>query len=101
MSVLLGSFGLAIACTPFVILDPVSFGWLFGAAAVPFLGFALIVPAGSLTVYLCHVAGPRGRPPRDRSLPGPTVLAAWAVGGNVLADSHAVRRTPHSPPVQM
>src|SRR5258708_2860084 len=100
MSVLLGSFGLAIACTTFVILDPVSFGWLFGAAAVPFLGFALIVPVGSLTVYLCHVAVARGRPQSDRSLPALTILVAWAVVGNMLADNHAVRVIPNSQPVQ-
>ncbi len=100
MSVLLSGFALAIACTGFVIVDPVRFGWLFGAAAVPFLGFALIVPVGSLAVYLCHVAVARGRPQSDRSLPALTILVAWAVVGNLLADNHAVRVIPNSQPVQ-
>jgi len=101
MSVLLSSFALAIACMTFVIVDPVTFGWLFGSAAVPFLGFALIVPVGSVTVYLCHVAVARGRPQSDRSLPALTILIAWAVVGNLLADNHAVRVIPNSQPVQM
>jgi hypothetical protein len=100
MSVLLSGFALAIACIAFVIVDPVTFGWLFGAAAVPFLGFALIVPVGSLAVYRCHVAVARGRPQSDRSLPALTILVAWAVAGNMLADNHAVRVIPNSQPVQ-
>jgi hypothetical protein len=61
MGILLSGFALATACIVFVILDPVTFGWLLGSAAMPFLGFALIVPVGSLAVYLCHVAVARGR----------------------------------------
>jgi hypothetical protein len=100
IGILLLGFALAIVCIAFVIVDPVTFGWLFGAAAVPFLGFALIVPAGSLAVYLCHVAVARGRPQSDRSLPALTILIVWAVVGNLLADNHAVRVIPNSQPMQ-
>ena len=100
IGILLLGFALAIACITFVIADPVTFGWLFGAAAVPFLGFALIVPVGSLTVYLCHVAVARGRPQSDRSLPALTILVVWAAAGSMLADNHAVRVIPNSQPMQ-
>lgn len=100
IGILLLGFALAITCIGFVIVDPVIFGWLFGAAAVPFLGFALIVPVGSLAVYLCHVAVARGRPQSDRSLPALTILIVWAVVGNLLADNHAVRVIPNSQPMQ-
>lgn len=100
MGVALSGFALATACIVFVILDPVAFGWLLGSAAVPFLGFALIVPVGSLSVYLCHVAVARGRPQSDRSLPALTILVLWAVLGALLADNHAVRVIAHSQPVQ-
>jgi hypothetical protein len=40
----------ALASTIWVCVDAVGFGWVFGAAAVPFLGFSGIVPVGSLLV---------------------------------------------------
>lgn len=91
---------LSLACTAFVFFDPVTFGWVLGAAAVPFLGFALIVPVGSLAVYYCHRLVADDRPRSDRSLPAVTILAAWAVIGGLLADNHAVRVLDATPPLR-
>ena len=41
------SFALAVLVSVWVFIDAVGFGWALGAAAVAFLGFALIVPGGS------------------------------------------------------
>ena len=38
-------------------LNPVGMGWFFGSSALPFLGFAAIVPVGSLAVYLGRDGG--------------------------------------------
>jgi len=93
--VLGASFGLGALCTVTVAADPVSFGWLLGAAAVPFLGFALIVPVGSILVYWSHVTIASDGPRSDRSYPALTVLVIWALLLSAFADSvtdnHAVR----------
>lgn len=99
--VLLGSVLLSIACTVFVVADAVSFGWLLGAAAVPFLGFALIVPIGSLLVYWSHVAV-ADKPRSDQSYPAVTVLIIWALLLSTVADritdNHVVRLLHDQPP---
>src|SRR5258706_6153133 len=55
----------AAALTAWVCIDAVSFGWFFGAAAVPFLGFSMLVPAGSLLVLWAREGG-AGRVAGDR-----------------------------------
>src|SRR6266853_966189 len=47
----------AAALTVWVCIDAVGFGWFFGAAAVPFLGFSMLVPAGSLLVLWAREGG--------------------------------------------
>src|SRR5258706_13735064 len=57
----------AAALTAWVCIDAASFGWFFGAAAVPFLGFSMLVPAGSLLVLWAREGGAGGgarAPPR-------------------------------------
>ena len=52
-----GSMLLAVTLTVWVCAHVVSFGSFFGTAAIPFLGFAMIVPVGSLGVHLARVGG--------------------------------------------
>ncbi len=92
-AVLWGSFGLAAFFTVRVLVDPVSFGWAFGAAAVPFLGFALIVPVGSLFVYWSHLSGAPGGALDARGYPVVTLLVLWAGAVGAVIDHHAVRTT--------
>ncbi len=91
------SFGLSAFFTVLVLMDPVRFGWAFGAAAVPFLGFALMVPVGSLLVYWSHLVGAPSGTIDARGYPVVTLLVLWAavVGGCI--DHHAVRTTPPIP----
>jgi hypothetical protein len=92
-AVLWGSFALAAFFTLRVLIDPVAFGWALGAAAVPFLGFALIVPVGSLLVYWSHLGGaPPGALDR-RGYPVVTLLVLWAAVIGAVVDRHAVRIT--------
>ncbi|HEX4583742.1 MAG TPA: patatin-like phospholipase family protein [Burkholderiaceae bacterium] len=88
------SLVLAGICTALVLIDAVAFGWALGAAAVPFLGLALIVPVGSLFVYWSRVGGPPGTR-HVSSYPAVTMLVIWAliveVGFDRLADNHVVR----------
>ena len=60
VGILLATLACAAALTVWVCRDAVDFGWTFGAAAVPFLGFSMLVPVGSLLV-LWSGAGGRGR----------------------------------------
>jgi len=92
-AVLWGSLGLGAFFTARVLIDAVGFGWAFGAAAVPFLGFALIVPVGSLFVYWSHL----GRAPSGtidaRGYPVVTLLVLWAAAVGAVIDHHVVRTT--------
>jgi len=92
-AVLLGSLGLALLFTALVLIDPVAFGWTFGAAAVPFLGFALIVPVGSLFVYWSHLRGASAGALDARGYPVVTLLVLWAAIVGAFIDHHAVRTT--------
>jgi hypothetical protein len=51
------SLALAAVLTAWVCWDAVGFGWFFGAAAVPFLGFSMLVPVGSLLVLWTREGG--------------------------------------------
>ncbi len=92
-AVLLGSLGLALLFTALVLIDPVAFGWMLGGAAVPFLGFALIVPVGSLFVYWSHLRGASAEALDPRGYPVVTLLVLWAVVIGAVVDRHAVRTT--------
>jgi hypothetical protein len=96
-AVLAGSLALAVFFTARVLIDPVAFGWTFGAAAVPFLGFALIVPVGSLLVYWSHWSGaPAGLLDR-RGYPVVTFLVLWATIVGAVVEHHPVRTTTPAP----
>jgi hypothetical protein len=90
-AVLWGSLVLGVSFTVLVVADPVAFGWALGAAAVPFLGFGLIVPVGSLLVYWSHWSGaPAGLLDR-RGYPVVTFLVLWATVVGAVIERHAVR----------
>ncbi len=96
-AVLWGSLALAVLFTLRVLVDPVAFGWALGAAAVPFLGFALIVPVGSLLVYWSHLGGaPPGVLDR-RGYPVVTLMVLWAAVIGAIIDHHVVRTTAPMP----
>src|SRR5258706_108838 len=90
----------AAALTVWVCIDAVGFGWFFGAAAVPFLGFSMLVPAGSLLVLLARgggagrVAGdPLRREDTGRGDPGISLLLLLALAFSFFSrlDHHSVR----------
>ena len=95
-----------LAVTVWVCSDAVGFGWYFGAAAVPFLGFSMIVPVGSLLVLW---ASEGGRRRIADSAPGPmnmsggypviTLLVLLAVAFSFFPalDNHGVRTIPAAP----
>jgi hypothetical protein len=86
-----------------VCADAVGFGWFFGAAAVPFLGFSMLVPVGSLLVLWAREGG-AGRladdplKPADtaRGYPVISLLVALALVFSFCPwlDNHAVRTLP-------
>lgn len=91
---------LAAALTAWVCADAVGFGWYFGAAAVPFLGFGVLVPVGSLFVLLARDGGTQrlagsSRTPLDtrRAYPviGIMLLVAFAFSFFPSLDNHRVR----------
>jgi hypothetical protein len=89
----------AAALTVWVCRDAVGFGWTFGSAAVPFLGFAMLVPVGSLLVLWARDGGRK----RLGAAPGPadtrggypviTLLVLLAVAFSFFPslDNHQVR----------
>jgi len=93
-AVLWGSIALSVIATMRVVQDPVAFGWALGAAAVPFLGFALIVPIGSLLVYWFRLGGAQSGAAGPRGYPVVSMLALWALLVGAIVDNHAVRTVP-------
>jgi hypothetical protein len=93
-AILWGSFGLSVLATVRVMQDPVAFGWALGAAAVPFLGFALIVPVGSFLVYWFRLGGAQPGTIDAKGYPVITMLALLALIVGALVDNHAVRSVP-------
>ena len=86
---------------------PVGLGWLFGSSAMPFLGFSMIVPPGSLAVYASRQGGVArlGQEPHEVGRPGRgypvvTLMVLVAIVFSVWVDNHQVRRltdaAPHS-----
>src|SRR5215475_7003620 len=95
--VLYCSLALGVASTALVLAFPVAFGWTLGGAAVPFLGFAMIVPVGSLLVYWSRVGSSPAGPLGFRSFPVVTTLVLLALVVGALIDNHTVRTTPPLP----
>lgn len=90
--VILGiSLALSVLATVFVLVDAVGTGWLLGSAAVPFLGFALIVPAGSVLVYWSRFGGGQSGNLGTKGYPVVTMLILWALVVGLLVDNHQVR----------
>jgi hypothetical protein len=91
-----------LGLTVWVCADAVGFGWIFGAAAVPFLGFSMLVPVGSLLV-LWSSGGGRKRlgeaspsPDTRGGYPVITLLLLLAVALSFFPglDNHALRTLP-------
>jgi len=91
------------ALTVWVCIDAVGFGWFFGAAAVPFLGFSTLVPVGSLLVFWAREGGARRLP--DDPLRSMDTARGYPVIGILLVialafsffpwlDNHKVRTLP-------
>ena len=93
----------AAALTVWVCIDAVGFGWFFSAAAVPFLGFSTLVPAGSLLVLWAREGGARWLPADPlrsmntaRGYPVIGILLVIALAFSFLPwlDNHKVRTLP-------
>jgi hypothetical protein len=91
--ILAASVALSVLATIWVFVDAVSFGWALGAAAVAFLGFALIVPGGSVLVYWSRFGGTQGRALGAKGYPVVVSLLLWALIVGAFVDNHAVRTT--------
>src|SRR5262249_30070556 len=91
------SFALALGALISTILAPDIYGEWLGSAAATFFGLAIIVPAGSLIVFLSHRCGSeaftcgRGWEPFQVSLPLLLILFLWAGYESNRFDNHAVR----------
>jgi len=90
----------AAALMVWVCIDAVGFGWFFGAAAVPFLGFSTLVPAGSLLVLWAReggagkvAGGPFRMPDAGRGYPVISLLLLLALAFSFFPwlDNHQVR----------
>jgi len=103
--------GLTLVCaaglTVWVCVDAVGFGWTFGAAAVPFLGFSMLVPVGSLLVFLGRRGGrARLKEPASNFVdtrggyPVITLLLLLALAWSFFPalDNHAIRTLPPASP---
>ena len=86
------SMVLSVLITVWIFVDTVSIGWLLGSGAVAFLGFALIVPIGSIIVYWSRFGGTEGKVLGARGYPALTLLLLWAILIGSLADNHQVRQ---------
>lgn len=87
-------------------VDPVGMGWSLGSSALPFFGFAAIVPVGSFLVYLARsggvslvAEGERSNDPRV-GYPVVTTLLVVAVVFSLWVDNHGVRALEWSGPRQ-
>ena len=85
------SFGLAALVMVWILIDPVSLGWLLGSAAATFVGFALPCLAGAYScighgtvvrIRLCAVG-----------YPVVTILLLWTLIVGMFVDNHQVRST--------
>ena len=85
------SLAFSVLATVLVLSDVVSFGWFLGAAAVPFLGFALIVPVGSVLVYWSRFGGQAGSALGAKGYPVVSMLFLWALVVGLFVDNHQVR----------
>ena len=92
-----------VGLTAWACVDAVSFGWTFGAAAVPFLGFSMLVPVGSLLILLTREGGTRRladeaphHPEHGRGYPVLWILIGLAIVFSLIPslDNHKVRTAP-------
>ncbi len=103
--------GLTLVCAlglmVWVCLDAVGFGWYFGAPAVAFLGFSMLVPIGSLLVYWsggggrARLAEPAtGFPDTRGAYPviSLLLLVAIALSFFPVLDNHVIRTLPETGP---
>jgi hypothetical protein len=97
------TFAAEVGLMAWACVDAVSFGWTFGAAAVPFLGFSMLVPVGSLLILLAREGGSGllvGESPHwsetARSYPVIWILIGVAVLFSLVPafDNHKVRTAP-------
>ncbi|MDE2367363.1 MAG: hypothetical protein KGN16_00190 [Burkholderiales bacterium] len=93
VSIIGAAFWFVWAC-----VDPVGLGWALGASAVPFIGFASIVPIGSIAVYMARSGGvARVESEVDRindphvGYPVVTLFLATALVFSLWVDNHHVR----------
>ena len=94
-----------VGLTGWVWVDAVGFGWTFGAAAVPFLGFSMIAAGGSFLVLLAREGGARHlaaeadhKTTTKRGYPVVTTLLIVAIIFSFCPwlDNHKVRTVPIS-----
>jgi hypothetical protein len=97
------TFASEVGLMAWACVDAVSFGWTFGAAAVPFLGFSMLIPAGSLLILLAREGGTRrlaaetpDHPEKGRGYPILWILLVLAIGFSLVPafDNHKVRTAP-------
>jgi hypothetical protein len=98
------TFVAAVGLTVWVCVDAVGFGWFFGSAAVPFLGFSMIVPVGSYLVLKARAGGrtrlaaetPSGFPNTRGGYPVISLLLLLALAWSYFPalDNHAIRTLP-------
>ncbi|HET7763926.1 MAG TPA: hypothetical protein VFK92_02435 [Burkholderiales bacterium] len=101
---------LTLACgavlTVWVCRDAVDFGWTFGSPAVPFLGFSMLVPVGSLLVFFSRGGGKSrigestGSADTRGGYPVITLLLLLALALSFFPafDNHALRTLPQDTP---
>ncbi|MEY8875484.1 MAG: hypothetical protein AB9M60_03170 [Leptothrix sp. (in: b-proteobacteria)] len=98
------SFGASAAFTAWAAVNPVGMGRHLGSSAVAFFGFALIVPVGSVLVYLGRGGGTarlaegdeRGADPHI-GYPVVALVFALPLLFSLWVDNHAVRVLAHAP----
>ena len=104
-------FGLTLVCaaglTAWACIDAVGFAWTFGASAVAFLGFSMLVPLGSLLVFWSSAGGrtrlgesPAAFPDTRGAYPVLSLLLLLAVAFSFFPalDNHAIRTLAQAAP---
>jgi len=98
----IASLIIAPAMIAWAVIDPVGMGWRLGSATVVFIGFGLIVPVGSVLVYLARRGGTDVMPAEAEhpcpASPYPVVtpLVLCAILFGLWIDNHQVRTLPQA-----
>jgi len=107
IAILAATLACAAVLTAWACRDAVDFGWTFGAAAVPFLGFSMLVPVGSLLVLWSSPGGRRrigeaaaGEVDTRGGYPVISLLVLLAIVWSFFPalDNHALRTLPKAQP---